>query len=63
MDFDIYCDESRQEYFATPPPDARQRYVLIGGLWVVTGERDQLKREIRLHGLHCRRGHLMEDQT
>jgi len=56
MDFDIYCDESRQEYFVTPPSDARARYVLIGGLWVVSSERDRLRGELRrlrdAHNVH-----------
>jgi hypothetical protein len=56
MDFDIYCDESRQEYFAAPPQAGRQRYVLIGGLWVPTDARETLKaglKELReRHNVH-----------
>ena len=47
MNFDIYCDESRQEYFTTPPRDSQERFVLIGGLWVITEKREHLKDQIR----------------
>ena len=53
MNFDIYCDESRQEYFATPPSDSQERFVLIGGLWVITEKREHLKDQIK----HLRTSH------
>ncbi len=53
MNFDIYCDESRQEYFATPPSGSQERFVLIGGLWVITEKREELKDQIK----HLRTAH------
>lgn len=52
MNFDIYCDESRQEYFATRPADGQARFVLIGGLWVITEKREPLKDQIRQLRIH-----------
>jgi hypothetical protein len=46
MNFDIYCDESRQEYFATPSSGPQERFVLIGGLWIITEQREYLKAQI-----------------
>ncbi len=55
MDFEIYCDESRQELFHSPVPGGQ--YVLIGGIWIKAGERPAHKQAIkalrarhRLHG-------------
>ncbi len=42
MDFEIYCDESRQELFRTERATAG-RYVLIGGLWIEASKRPRFK--------------------
>jgi hypothetical protein len=47
MDFDIYCDESRQEYFAARSADGQARFVLIGGLWVIAEQREMLKDQVK----------------
>ena len=56
MNFDIYCDESRQEYFAARPADGQERFVLIGGLWVIAEKRELLKDQIKqlraAHNVH-----------
>ncbi len=56
MDFEIYCDESRPEYFTTPKLDAQDRYVLIGGLWIEAARRPDLKVKIKAlrdaHNVH-----------
>ena len=46
MDFEIYCDESRQEYFQSRPGEG-PHYVLIGGLWIEASEREQYKAKIK----------------
>jgi len=46
MDFEIYCDESRQELFSSKKPKADE-YVLIGGLWVEASKRGKYKDEIK----------------
>ena len=46
MDFEIYCDESRPELFASRN-SVRGKYVLIGGLWIVADSRAALKSRIR----------------
>lgn len=46
MDFEIYCDESRQEYFYDRSGNG-DRYVLIGGLWIEANERRDYKAKIR----------------
>ncbi len=38
MDFEVYCDESRQEYFANPFA-ASGKYVLPGSLWIEAQQR------------------------
>jgi hypothetical protein len=45
MDFEVYCDESRQELFRAQI--AGDNYVLIGGLWTKAAERPAHKRAIR----------------
>ncbi len=44
MEFEIYCDESRPDLLCSQHPQAR--YMVIGGLWLPTEERDRLKRDI-----------------
>jgi len=46
MDFEIYCDESHQEYFKTRQGDG-PHYVLIGGLWIEASKRDNYKTRIK----------------
>ena len=56
MDFEIYCDESRQEYFKRPAVELQDRYVLIGGLWIEAARRSDYKAKIKAlrdtHNLH-----------
>lgn len=47
MDFEIYCDESGQELFRARHQAGDRQYVLIGGLWLVAGRRDDIKSQIR----------------
>jgi hypothetical protein len=42
MNFEVYCDESRQDYFWNRAGDG-ERYVLIGGLWIEADERQEYK--------------------
>lgn len=44
MDFEVYCDESRQDYFWNR--EESERYVLIGGLWIEADERQDYKNKI-----------------
>lgn len=46
MDFEVYCDESRQEYFANPLA-ARGKFVLLGSLWIEAQQRPILKDKIK----------------
>jgi hypothetical protein len=46
MDFEVYCDESRQELFRDRDP-AQGRYVLIGGVWIDADCRSEHKAKIR----------------
>jgi len=52
MDFEVYCDESRAEYFVSQPSD-RPCYVLIGGLWIEASMRKHYKDKIK----HLREEH------
>jgi len=52
MDFEIYCDESRQENFSRR--DVPDHFVLIGGIWLPTLLRQELKLKI---------GELRKDHT
>ncbi len=45
MDFEVYCDESRQELFKSLPPG--DNYVVIAGLWIQACDRPPLKKAIR----------------
>jgi len=47
MNFEVYCDESRQEYFWTKADSPHNRYVLIGSLWLESSQRAQIKAEIK----------------
>lgn len=43
---EVYCDESRPEYLRTPPPIGAG-YVLIGGLWLRTEDRAEMKERLK----------------
>ncbi len=47
MDFEVYCDESRPEYFALPAAAVHDRYTLIGGLWIEADRRADYKAKIK----------------
>ena len=44
MRFDVYCDESRPDLFASRRPPAK--YLVIGGLWLPTDRRTEFKAAI-----------------
>ncbi len=44
MKFDVYCDESRPDLLSTQHPQAQ--YMVIGGLWLPSEQRTQMKEEI-----------------
>ena len=46
MDFEIYCDESRAEYFQAEASGGAARYVLIGGIWIEAEQRAGYKQAI-----------------
>lgn len=46
MDFDIYCDESRPDLFATQSEQVG-KYMLIGGVWLESSDRDVFKAELK----------------
>lgn len=50
MKFDVYCDESRPDLFASARPDSR--FMVIGSLWLQTEDRDEFKAAI--HALRDR---------
>jgi hypothetical protein len=54
LEFEIYCDESRQDYFWSGVRGG-ERYVLIGGLWIEACERQDHKERIKhlrdMHGV------------
>ena len=53
MDFEVYCDESRQEFFGARGPVAPGHFVLIGGIWIQAEERSTYKSGIaRLRASH-----------
>lgn len=57
MDFEIYCDESRQEYFKRLPAELRDHYVLIGSLWIEAARHSDYKAKIKaLRDSHNLRG-------
>ena len=45
MDFEVYCDESRQDLFRSRAPG--ENYVLIGGIWIKAEARQAHKQAIR----------------
>jgi hypothetical protein len=45
MNFEVYCDESRQDLFRAPLPG--ENYVLIGGVWLKADKRTAYKAAIR----------------
>jgi hypothetical protein len=66
--FEIYCDESHPDVFWSESP-SRARYLLIGGLWLPSALREEVKnaisrnkqqhgfhQEIKWHKLHAGRG-------
>ena len=56
MDFEVYCDESRQELFSSRVRPNADQYVLIGGLWIEAARRADLKAAMarlrHTHNLH-----------
>ncbi|MFO7857792.1 MAG: DUF3800 domain-containing protein [Ectothiorhodospiraceae bacterium] len=44
MKFDVYCDESRPDLLGSDHPQGQ--FMVIGGLWLPTSERDAFKAEI-----------------
>lgn len=44
MKFEVYCDESRPDLLCSKKPSAQ--YMVIGGLWLPSDERDRLKTDI-----------------
>lgn len=44
MKFEVYCDESRPDLICSKKPSAQ--YMVIGGLWLPSDERDRLKTDI-----------------
>ncbi|MCC7355067.1 MAG: DUF3800 domain-containing protein [Anaerolineae bacterium] len=56
MDLEVYCDESRQEYFSTKRPIAQERYVVLGSLWLESVHRTDIKTKIKalreVHNIH-----------
>ena len=44
MEFDIYCDETLPDLFTSRRPHAR--YLMIGGLWILTKRRQEAKDKI-----------------
>jgi hypothetical protein len=44
MLFDVYCDESRPDLFASQRPQAK--YLVIGSLWMPAGKRQEFKKAI-----------------
>jgi hypothetical protein len=47
MDIEIFCDESRQDYFAHALGAKPGRYMAIGGLWIESQSRALVKEQIR----------------
>ncbi len=45
MEFEIYCDESRQDLFKSPVP--RNNFVLIGGIWIKAEDRRAFKQALK----------------
>jgi len=56
MNFEIYCDESQQELFGSSDERRKEKFVLIGGLWIEAARREDIKTEIKRlrhkHKLH-----------
>jgi len=46
MKFEIYCDESRPDLF-TSKAQQKDRYLLIGGIWLPADKRIEIKQKIR----------------
>ncbi len=44
MKFEVYCDESRPDLLCSQHPTAQ--YMVIGGLWLPSEHRDQMKADI-----------------
>lgn len=44
MKFDVYCDESRPDLLSSHNPTAK--YMVIGGLWLATEDRERFKNDI-----------------
>ena len=56
MNFEVYCDESRQELFSRAANNGFEKFVLIGGVWIEADHRENLKAKItqlrQQHNLH-----------
>lgn len=46
MKFEIYCDESRPDLFTTKAHQ-KDRYLLIGGIWLLADKRIEIKQKIK----------------
>lgn len=46
MEFEIYCDESRQDLFSSKKA-IKSKYTLIGGVWIEANKRQQYKDQIK----------------
>lgn len=47
MKYEVYCDESRQEYFSRPIYEIENKFVMIGGIWIKAEERELIKSHIK----------------
>ena len=47
MEFDVYCDESNPDVF-TSHSEKKASFLMIGGLWLPTERRTEIKRQIRV---------------
>ena len=49
LNFEVYCDESRQDLFCNKESiSSNNRYICIGGIWVEDIAREKIKNEIKL---------------
>jgi len=47
MNFEVYCDESRQEYFTATKDSKAGKYVVLGSLWIEASFRNEFKTRIK----------------
>ncbi|MCP4230766.1 MAG: DUF3800 domain-containing protein, partial [bacterium] len=57
MEFDIYCDESRQDLFNSKSAGSGN-YIILGGVWFETEQREFLKDKIK--EIQCKHGKFYE---